>query len=234
MKKIFILLATLIFVFVANAQEIVPLEKIVENNIPKSKIFVNAINWCTKNNVDLKKDIELKNEETGGIVCNTYSFLQKTNNSKTNYLSFSSKFNLKIDCRDKKYRLVLINPIVKVTPSDVDMSSMSTKSLFLYQDELKAVLRISQEYFNELIEWDYQKVISIHQEKKLFVDETNRKIAELQTDKKNKKEIKKLEYELEKFGLEVNVLSEIIQRMSTMIDYIYSDFDKSINTNDDF
>lgn len=237
MKTISILMMTAIMLSLNSlfAQEqSTTLEKIIENDLSKSEILVNAINWGTKNTVEVKKDFEVKNEDAGTLILNMYSFLPKQENSLTQYLNYSAKYSLKIDCRDNKFRATIQNPIISIKSKDVDMSDMSTKELFSLRDEFEDLIIISEEYFGEKTEWEFEKTISIANEKINLTEQLNKDIIQLSADKKNKRQVQKMEGAYKRNMRELNILNEIINRMNASIEWLYSDLEKSINVKDDF
>ncbi|MEA4821500.1 MAG: hypothetical protein VB122_04635 [Erysipelotrichales bacterium] len=236
MKKNFLLVVVFLITSIinSNAQDYLLKEKVFQNDLTQSQNFVNVVNWSVINTVDFEKEISQKNEKTASITININAILHKRDESATRFINYLSRFSLKIDCRDNRYRVIFQNPQINLKSDVEDLSSLSTGSLERAIKEMEAVVRISENYFNELPYWDYNKVISIIEQKKIRKEEINKEIVSLGKDRRNRREVRAANEEYNDLENELIVLNEAITRMEIFISTLFVDLESAVNFVDDF
>ncbi|WP_172915528.1 DUF4468 domain-containing protein [Capnocytophaga canimorsus] len=173
MKKIILLLFTVLSAFISVAQEerhLGELESIIEINLSKSLLYNNAQQWASTNDPTCTKKIEIQDGDNPSIVVKSVLINKSRNTSLTKFLAYKFIFTTKIDCKDGKYRRTISNPSVLVQDArDVNIKYASTKTLEDYMSELEAVARISENNFDKILEWGLDKVMDILFEKETII-----------------------------------------------------------------
>lgn len=220
MKKYLFVLYVL-FTSILNAQSF---EKIQETNILKKQQYLNFLNWSSKNQVFIRnKEIVTKDEDSGTVITNLNAFSSKE------YLEYRVTFTLKADFRDNKYRLSSSDPIIAISPENVDLQSLGVTSLNKVIKRLEMVETIAKQ-INGMAEWQYNDVAKLRDSKQIRLDELNSKLETL-TDKKD---IRQTNNSIISVKNQLDYLNEIIANVDALVNILYEDIEKTVNVNDDF
>lgn len=153
MKKVLLLFFISLGIIPLYAQEIVSTlfktEIIKEISGSKATIYSNACLWFTTTDGTIKKDVTFQDKESG-IIQGSIEF----DISSGNYIKAKEKCNLRIDCKDNKYRLTFTELNYSSRPNVQDLDNMSSKSLELAIKENEAVVEISKKLFNNSTTWN--------------------------------------------------------------------------------
>lgn len=155
MKKIFAL--SLIAISLVLSAQNVSYDTIVNNNITKKDNFINSVNWSSIKNKELnQKDIVSKDQDLGFV--NT-DILAKIHEEATVEYYYTN--TIKIDSKDKKYKISIINPVIRVRMGNADLSSLSIDILKKYRNYISTLLDLMKDNFNSKMEWSYDDMVKI-------------------------------------------------------------------------
>lgn len=149
MKKIFVIILLTIAVSYYNSQSITS-DTIISNSKQKIENYNNAVNWASLRNKEVdKKEIISKDSDIGFV--NTEIVVKLFEDSSVNYFY---SLNFKIDAKDNKYKISLLNPVVRIRMAAVDFETLGTSTLRRYRSRLKSLEEIMVKYFESKMEWD--------------------------------------------------------------------------------
>lgn len=153
MNKIFTILA-IGFSSLYYSQAFTP-ERIKEDNLSKEQNYSNALSWASLNSKELRvKKMIASDASLGMVSMNIIAFL--SDNIATYY---NVEFNLKIEVKDKKYKISYLSPVVKIGVKQDNNSygsnSKTAKNIIKY---LEIIESLSRKKFNGKLEWDYEDI----------------------------------------------------------------------------
>ena len=167
MKRIFIILA-IGFSSLYYSQTFTP-EKIKEDNLSKEQNYSNALSWASIENKELRlKKITASDSSAGMVSMLVTAYLGS--GLGTNY---GVDFNIKIEVKDKKYRVSYINPVFKIEIKNEDYTYMSSNTLKRIKENLLIIESLSTKKFNKKLEWSYDDVNKAKNDYTLSVNEIN-------------------------------------------------------------
>lgn len=167
MNKIFTILA--IGVSTLYSSQIFNPERIKEDNLSKEQNYSNALSWASIENKELRlKKIIASDSNTGMVSMFVTAYLGA--GVGTNY---GVDFNLKIEVKDKKYRVSYINPVFRIEIKNEDYTYMSSNALKRIKENLLIIESLSIKKFNKKLEWNYQDVNKAKNDYALSVNEIN-------------------------------------------------------------
>ncbi|WP_454060102.1 hypothetical protein [Elizabethkingia ursingii] len=167
MNKIFTILA--IGVSTLYSSQIFNPERIKEDNLSKEQNYSNALSWASIENKKLRlKKITASDSNTGMVSMFVTAYLGA--GIGTNY---GVDFNLKIEVKDKKYRVSYINPVFRIEIKNEDYTYMSSNALKRIKENLLIVESLSIKKFNKKLEWNYDDVNKAKNDYALSVNEIN-------------------------------------------------------------
>lgn len=220
MKRI-LLITSILFTSLLSAQSF---EKVHETNVLKKQQYLNFINWSSKNQVFIRnKEVVTKDEESGTVITNLDAFSSKE------YLEYRVKLTLKADFRDNKYRLSCSDPIIVISPENVDLQSLGVASLDKVIKRLEMVETIAKQ-INGMAEWQYNDVVKLRDSKQNRLNELNSNLATLS----DKKEIRRTNNSIVSVKNQLDYLNEIIGNIDALVNILYEDIEKTVDVNDDF
>lgn len=198
-------------------------------------LFANAQQWASSNDLTCKKSIEVQDNDNGSIIVKFEQNSNSRDSSQTKYLTYKFRFSVKVDCKDNKYRRIILNPSVLVGADDnININYLSTKKLFEFRDELETVARISESDFQKILDWELGKVTSIFESKEAEIKSINERLANIGDSKDEKKEKRQLLYNIKRITEENVVLKESLVRWNIVLEKITKDIDQALNVNNDF
>lgn len=220
MKRI-LLITSILFTSLLSAQSF---EKVHKTNVLKKQQYLNFINWSSKNQVFIRnKEVVTKDEESGTVITNLDAFSSKE------YLEYRVKLTLKADFRDNKYRLSCSDPIIVISPENVDLQSLGVASLDKVIKRLEMVETIAKQ-INGMAEWQYNDVVKLRDSKQNRLNELNSNLATLS----DKKEIRRTNNSIVSVKNQLDYLNEIIGNIDALVNILYEDIEKTVDVNDDF
>ncbi|MCT4322746.1 hypothetical protein [Elizabethkingia anophelis] len=167
MNKIFTILA--IGVSSLYSSQIFNPERIKEDNLSKEQNYSNALSWASIENKELRlKKITASDSNTGMVSMFVTAYLGA--GVGTNY---GVDFNLKIEVKDKKYRVSYINPVFRIEIKNEDYTYMSSNALKRIKENLLIIESLSTKKFNKKLEWNYEDVNKAKNDYTLSVNEIN-------------------------------------------------------------
>lgn len=167
MNKIFTILA--IGVSTLYSSQIFNPERIKEDNLSKEQNYSNALSWASIENKELRlKKITASDSNTGMVSMFVTAYLGA--GVGTNY---GVDFNLKIEVKDKKYRVSYINPVFRIEIKNEDYTYMSSNALKRIKENLLIIESLSIKKFNKKLEWNYEDVNKAKNDYALSVNEIN-------------------------------------------------------------
>lgn len=217
-------------------KQIQEIERIVEVNLNKSALFANAQQWASFNDPACKKNIEVQDNENGSLVVNFEVYENTRNNSLTKHLVYIFRFSVKIDCKDNKYRRVILNPSVYVgyASNSSIYEKFNESILFEINHEIQIVAIITDSYFQKLNNWELGKVSTVIETNENEIKFLNDCLTSNGNPKYDKKEKKQIEIKLKQFYDASLVLKESQMRWAVVVDRITKSIDKLLTTNNDF
>jgi predicted RNase H-like nuclease (RuvC/YqgF family) len=236
MKKIIFLLAPIFVACSVNAQEniIGVLEEVVDVELSKSTLFVNAQHFASVNEPLCTREIGLINDENGII---TIQFAVKESGNEeslTKYISYIYKFNIGITCKDDKYKWEISNLYVYIGNIDVEIEYLSQSELSKFVQELESVEKLATSHFQRTVSWEIDDVVNVLLSNQNKIDDIKAQIISLAGLKKETKETKKLNYKIEKINKDNSILQESINRWNKIRDRIISELEKTMKKVNDF
>ncbi|KUY29920.1 hypothetical protein [Elizabethkingia ursingii] len=153
MNKIFTILA--IGVSTLYSSQIFNPERIKEDDLSKTQNYSNALSWASLNSKELRvKKLIASDASLGMVSMNIIAFL--SDNIATYY---NVEFNLKIEVKDKKYKVSYLSPVVKIgikqDNNSYGSNSKTAKNIIKY---LEIIESLSKKKFNGKLEWNYEDI----------------------------------------------------------------------------
>lgn len=208
---------------------------ITQSKMKQDALFIRALQWCTESNTLFIKNITTQDKESGTILGNILFSLPESY-MVNGYLKETIKANIKIDCRDNKYRISLSNftysskPNIPGSPTD-----LSTETLELAKSQFEIISNLSRSQFNNSITWNIEKMPVLYKYYNDKLIEYQSELSKLQqAEKKKKKDIELATYEVDEYKKYMDFIGNIINGTNKQVELIKSDIDKKINISDDF
>lgn len=153
MKNIFTFLALSLSVF--SFSQVFNSERVKEDVLSKEQNYSNALSWASINSKELRvKKMVVSDASLGVVSMNIVAFL--SDNIATYY---NVEFNLKIEVKDKKYKVSYLSPVVKIgikqDNNSYGANSKTAKNIIKY---LEIIESLSKKKFNGKLEWDYEDI----------------------------------------------------------------------------
>lgn len=210
-------------------------EYITEVKSQKTSLFLNAQTWANTNTTERGVNIETTDKESGTLILKVTSKLP-TESGINSYTIIKVQMNVKIDCRDNKYRIRYSNFTSTVQPDrTINTEYLSTSSLEKMINELEVVEKLASTSFDNEIFWGYDKIISAinkySDENKNYENEIASFDAE---SKKGKKEIKWRNSWIADNNSYINYLKYILKGFGTTIKNVQESLSTAMNVSDDF
>jgi hypothetical protein len=144
----------------------VPAQKsdtIITNNLNQDINYRNSLNWASSKTKDfLLKDITIKDQSLGLVTEDIKVQLYQDSGC-----DFAYSANLKIESKDNKFRITILNNAANVSLSSIDYSTLGPNTIRRYRDNLKAVIDLSKDYFENKLVWDCEKLDQLVKENQL-------------------------------------------------------------------
>lgn len=167
MKRIFTILSIGISSFYYS-QAFYP-ERVKEDNLSREQNYSNALSWASIENKELRlKKITASDSGAGMVSMLVTAYIGS--GVGTNY---GVDFNIKIEVKDKKYRVSYINPVFKIEIKNEDYTYMSSNTLKRIKENLLIIESLSIKKFNKKLEWSYDDVNKAKNDYTLSVNEIN-------------------------------------------------------------
>ena len=209
-------------------------EYINEVQSGKASLFLNAQTWATSNTTDRKVTIEASDKEAGTIILKVSEQLPRTSGINT-YSIIKVQMNVRIDCRDNKYRVSFYNFTSTVQPDNtVESEFLSTKNLQNQIKELEMVTRLSEKDFGKEMYWGLEKMISAREKYKSQNERYKEQIGTFDSStKKGQKEIQYRKDWISENDEYVNYLNYILKGFGGGVTNVYNSLSKAMNVSDD-
>lgn len=167
MKKTITILA-LGFTVLYSSQVFTP-ERIKENDLSKEQNYSNASSWAAIENKEFRlKKITASDSNTGMVSILATAYLGSGVG-----VNYGVEFNIKIEVKDKKYRISYINPVFRIEIKNEDYTYMSSNALKRIKENLLIIESLSTKKFNKKLEWSYDDVNKAKNDYTLSVNEIN-------------------------------------------------------------
>ncbi|MGV4413988.1 hypothetical protein [Chryseobacterium sp. T1] len=148
MKKI--LLATILISGFAFGQ----IERVVSDSLTKTQNYSNAISWASLNSKELRVKNIVNSDPNLGMV----SMRINASLPGDEGLIYNIEFNLKIEVKDKKYKVSYLSPLYLIDTKYTELTYLPNATLNLMKSNLEAIQLISEKHFNDKLEWEYDSV----------------------------------------------------------------------------
>lgn len=210
-------------------------EFVTEVSSSKNSLFLNAQTWASGNSTERGVEIETVDKETGTVILKVSTKLPRKEGINS-YSIIYVQMNVKIDCRDNKYRVTFSNFTSSVSADrSIEQNYLSTSSLQEMIKELKLVTRLAETRFDKEVFWGLEKILEAKEYyQKQNVDYREAIASFDATSKKGKKEIKWRESWIEENDGYINYLSYILHGFGNTVREIHQSLSKSMNVSDDF
>ncbi len=206
--------------------------KIFENELPKASNLSNAVLWAAENTVRWKKTLNLKDDSK--VIIGTVFYFPPEKNELLKYLKFKLKYQSKIEVKDHRYKASLDHPVLKISAKGVEMRYLSSKELEQYERTLETVIRIGEEHFTGLSEWDCEKIPSLITHKKQEIYGLKTEKENLSSKRKDRKRKKRIDYRLERIEDELLILENLENKVEEHTLQFFSDLEKSMSKSEDW
>ncbi|OPB98965.1 hypothetical protein BAS10_04675 [Elizabethkingia meningoseptica] len=144
-------------------------ERIKEDALSKEENYSNALSWAALNSKEIRiKKIIASDSGIGMVSMNINAVV--SNNIVANY---NAEFNLKIEVKDKKYKVSYLAPVVKVEIKQDYLYGASSKTLNNMKKNLQIIESLSKKKFNNKLEWSYEDIYKAKNDYSLSIDEIN-------------------------------------------------------------
>lgn len=144
-------------------------ERIKEDDLSKEQNYSNALSWAAIENKEFRlKKITASDSNTGMV-----SILATTYLGSGVGVNYGVEFNIKIEVKDKKYRISYINPVFRIEIKNEDYTYMSSNALKRIKENLLIIESLSTKKFNKKLEWSYDDVNKAKNDYTLSVNEIN-------------------------------------------------------------
>lgn len=243
MKKTFLMLFLIALITGVNAQNSISLEDLISVkteeifavNATKASLWNNAITWANGISTDIEKSVDLEDKENGTIILKIASYLPNEDGINE-FSKIKTMMNLKIDCKDNKYRLIFSNFTSSVEADrSKDVRYLPTSQLEKMVSELELVTDLSSYQFNSEVIWSFDniiKAIDVYSERnkkhKSIID------SEDSNSRKGKKEISSRERYINENNKYINYLNFILKGFGLTINEVRKDINEMMQINDDF
>ena len=128
-------------------------EYINEVNVSKEVLYTRLLLWFSSSQNDVKKECTLQSKESGTLV-GKIEFPLPVRFEVNDYLKETVRCNLKIDCRENKYRLTFTDAeYISKQNLQSNPKYMSTESIKIAKKQFEAVVDISKSLFNNSTTW---------------------------------------------------------------------------------
>ena len=210
-------------------------EYITDVQNSRDALFINAQTWANANTTKRITSIETSDKGTGTLILKTSSQLPSTKG--INYYSkINVQMNVKIDCRDNKYRISYSNFTSTVQSDEtIDFQYLGISSLREMQKELETPIRLATDDFGKEVYWGYDQIIAVKQK---YLEQNQKFKNEITTFeascKKKKKEINLNNKRIAKNEMYINYLDYILRGFEHTITDLQKSIDKAMNICDGF
>lgn len=210
-------------------------EYITEIKGSKDYLFLNAQQWVSTNTTEWNSSTDTSDKESGTTILKVSSYLSKKNGVNS-YSKIKVSMNVKIDCRENKYRITFSNFTSSVQPDrNVETEYLSTSSLESMIEELEMITKLSEYDFKKETSWDYDNIIRVREK---YIRQNKEYKEEILTfdrnSKKGKKEIKYRDKWIKENEIIISYLDYILKGFGDKITEINSSISKVMNVSDDF
>lgn len=231
MKKILILFLMLsisvVFTF-SQTEEVYSKQEIIETTLSKSEMWINLKKWVSEIYRNSKYVIDIEDKESGLMVIKWTTFCNETSYGVVNGgHSFAIENSIKIEIKDNKYRYTLPKGYVNISSGYMSyetIKNLSITTIQIIECELKAVVYVSEVYFNSSLDWEIGEQLD-----RASKDLNTKSDALPDVDKKGKRNFEKT------CAISAsNIIGGIISTNIRNVSHITSSLKKSIIIKDDF
>ena len=144
-------------------------DRIKEDTLSKEQNYSNALSWASLNSKEIRvKKIIASDSGLGMVSMDINAFIY--DNIAAYY---NVEFNLKIEVKDKKYKISYLSPVVKVGIKQDYLYGASSKVFNNMKKNLQIIESLSKKKFDSKLEWDYEKINKAKNDYSLSIDEIN-------------------------------------------------------------
>jgi hypothetical protein len=211
-------------------------EKITEVNSSRNSLWINAHTWANAVSTQFEKRIDTEDKESGTMILTIEANIP-TEAGMNEYSKIKATMNLKIDCRENKYRSVFSNFTASISPDrNVNVDYLTEKQLDGMVQELNRVAQLSEKHFNQKMLWGIDDILSVKDNRIKQVNDYEQEITMLDAEsKKGKKEINKRQVWIKLINeREIAYLDCILTGFGKIVSTLQEDIDKNMNVSDDF
>ncbi|MDV3636693.1 hypothetical protein [Elizabethkingia anophelis] len=164
-----IITAFAICIYSLSFSQVFNIERIKEDALNKEQNYSNALSWASLNSKEIRvKKIIASDSGLGMVSMNINAFI--SDNIATYY---NVEFNLKIEVKDKKYKVSYLSPVVKVGIKQDYLYGASSKTLNNMKKNLQIIESLSKKKFDSKLEWNYDDINKAKNDYSLSIDEIN-------------------------------------------------------------
>lgn len=210
-------------------------EYITEVKGSKDYLFLNAQQWASTNTTEWNSSIDTSDKKSGTTILKVSSYLS-SQNGVNNYSKIRVNMNVKIDCRENKYRIIFSNFTSNVRPDrNVSTEYLSTSSLESMIEELEMITKLSEYDFDKETSWSYDNIIKVREKYILQNKEYKEEILTFDSNsRKGKKEIKYRDECIKENEIIISYLDYILKGFGDKVTEINNSISKVMNVSDDF
>ncbi|WP_316819256.1 DUF4468 domain-containing protein [Pedobacter nyackensis] len=243
MKKSILTLLTISLSICAFAQENdysgaigTKTESVTESNNNKNSLWSSATAWANSVSTDYQKKILSEDKDNGTIILKVESYLPSGTAGINEYSKIKVIMNVKIDCRDKKYRTILSNFTSAIgIDRSVEVNNLPATQLESMMKELQCIKDLSVRDFKNEAAWNIDNILSAKNKYLARVKDDQEAIS-LQDvgSKSGAKEVKKRTAWIAANNETISFLDFILKGFGKKTDEINASLNKSMKISDDF
>lgn len=243
MKKIALILLTLAFSSIAIAQTgefstIIGTETESITDIGKNKnnLWSNAQAWANSVSTEYQKKIVSEDKDNGTMILTVETYLPGGTAGMNEYSKVKAIMNLKIDCREKKYRTIFSNFASAIgVDRTVETKLLSSTQLNSMIKELQRVEDLSVRDFKKETIWGIENILSAKSSCFLRIKEHQSVIdSQDKESKSGKKEVNKRTAWIAANNETIAFLDFILLGIGKKVNEINENINKSMMISDNF
>lgn len=214
----------------------VPTQYVSEQKATKNAFFINASTWANRIEPGKKISVEMEDKESGTLILKATCRLSSKVSGMNQYSNVDVSMNIKIDCRENKYRATYSNFAAKMSPDrTISAQYLSTSSLKAMIDELERIEDLATYDFKRQTSWSYDAIVDVRNK---YLDKVNVYKAQAQqvdtTNRKGKKEVERLNKWAKDESKNIKYLDFILKSFGDVVTELNNSLSETMKTTDNF
>lgn len=243
MKRTLLTLISIAFTVISIAQtkdysEVIgaKTESITEVNSTKNSLWANTQTWANSVSTEYFKKVETADKENGTMILKVESYLPSGVYRVNEFSKIKVMMNIKIDCRDNKYRAIFSNFTSIIEPDrTVEVKNLTATQLTNMTNELERIVELSSRDFGKETIWSIDNIISA---KNIYLQRNRDHKAAIEKQdgesKKGKKEVENMKSWIAGNNETIAFFDFILKGFGKKTDEIKKNINNSMNVSDNF